>query len=135
MIRPARATEREEIGMAGLEIKRLDNPDEVREFKDGKGAANIVHLPPGPVGLGVFEPGWRWSEHIKPIAGTDSCQTAHLGYVLSGRMHIVMDDGSEGEVGPGDTAHIAPGHDAWTIGDEPCVFVDFGQIQNYAKPQ
>ena len=120
--------------MAGLEIKQFDNPDEVRPFADEKGAAHIVNLSSGPVGRGVFEPGWRWSEHVKPIANTDSCQTAHLGYVLSGRMHIVMDDGSEGECGPGDAVSIAPGHDAWTVGDEACVLLDFGQIQNYAKP-
>ena len=120
--------------MAGLEIKPLSNPDEVRPFKDDKGAAHIVTLEPGPVGRGVFEPGWRWSDHVKPIAGTDSCQTAHLGYVVSGRMYIVMDDGSEGECGPGDAVHIEPGHDAWTVGDEPGVMIDFGQIQNYAKP-
>ena len=121
--------------MAGLEIKKLDTPDEVRPFADDKGAAQIVNLSSGPVGLGTFEPGWRWSLHVKPIAKTDSCQTAHLGYVRSGRMHIVMSDGTEGECGPGDVVHIAPGHDAWTVGDEPCVLVDFGQIQNYAKPQ
>jgi len=121
--------------MAGLDIKPLSSPDEVRAFADDKGAAHIVNLASGPVARGVFEPGWRWSEHVKPIAGTDSCQTAHLGYVVSGRMHIVMDDGSEGECGPGDAVYIAPGHDAWTVGDEACVLVDFGQIQNYAKPQ
>ena len=82
---------------------------------------------------GTFEPGWRWSEHVKPIAETDSCQAAHLGYVLSGRMHIVMDDGTEGEVGPGDAFSIPPGHDAWTVGDEACVLVDFGQVGDYAK--
>jgi quercetin dioxygenase-like cupin family protein len=121
--------------MAGLDIKSLDSPDEVRPFADGKGASNIVNLPSGPVGRGVFEPGWRWSDHVKPIAGTDTCQTAHLGYVISGRMHVVMDDGSEGECGPGDVVSIAPGHDAWIVGDEACVLIDFGQIQNYAKPQ
>jgi quercetin dioxygenase-like cupin family protein len=120
--------------MAGLEIKQLDTPDEVRPFAEEKGAAHIVHLSSGPVGRGVFEPGWRWSEHVKPIANTDSCQTTHLGYVLSGRMHIVMNDGSEGECGPGDAVAIAPGHDAWTVGDEACVLIDFGQIENYAKP-
>ena len=120
--------------MAGLDIKPLDSPDEVRPFKDDKGAAHGVNLSSGPVARGVFEPGWRWSQHVKPIAGTDSCQTAHLGYVVSGRMHIVMDDGSEGECGPGDAVRIEPGHDAWIVGDEPCVFVDFGQIKNYAKP-
>jgi len=121
--------------MAGLEIKPLSSPEEVRPFQDGKGAAHLVSLTPGLVGRGVFEPGWRWSQHVRPIAGTDSCQTAHLGYVVSGRMHIVMDDGSEGGCGPGDAVHIAPGHDAWTVGNEACVMIDFGLIQNYAKPQ
>jgi hypothetical protein len=121
--------------MTGLEIKPLDTPDEVRPFAGGKGASHVVNLSSGPVGRGVFEPGWRWSEHIKPIANTDSCQTTHLGYVLSGRMHIVMDDGNEGECGPGDAVRIAPGHDAWTVGDEPCVMIDFGHIGQYAKPQ
>jgi hypothetical protein len=81
----------------------------------------------------VYEPGWRWSEHVKPIVGTDSCQATHVGYVLSGRMHIVMDDGAEAEIGPGEFVRIQPGHDAWTLGDEACVIVDFGQIEGYAK--
>lgn len=118
--------------MSGLEVKSLSSPEETRPFAD-KGQADVVSLSRGPVGRAVFEPGWRWSEHIKPIAGTDSCQTAHLGYVLSGRMHIVMDDGSEGDLGPGDAFSIAPGHDAWTVGEDACVMVDFGQIEEYAK--
>ena len=121
--------------MAGLEIKALGTPDEVRQFAEGKGSSSIVNLSSGPVGRGVFEPGWRWSEHVKPIVGTGSCQTKHLAYVESGRMHVVMDDGSEGECGPGDIVLIEPGHDAWIVGDEPCVLVDFGLIQNYARPQ
>ena len=120
--------------MATLEIKTFDSPDETRPFAD-KGKADVIALGAGPALKGVFEPGWRWSEHVKPIAETDSCQAAHLGYVLSGRMHIVMDDGTEGECGPGDVVSIAPGHDAWTVGDEPCVLVDFGQIEHYAKPR
>ena len=120
--------------MATLESKSFDSPDETRPFAEGKGKADIVSVGGHDIGRGTFEPGWRWSEHVKPIAGTDSCQTAHLGYVLSGRMHVVMDDGSEGECGPGDAISIPPGHDAWTVGDEPCVMVDFGQIENYAKP-
>jgi len=112
--------------MSGLEIKPLDTPDEVRPFAEDKGAAHVVKFSSGPVGRGVFEPGWRWSEHVKPIAGTHSCQTTHLGYVLSGRMGIRMDDGTEGEVGPGDVFFAQPGHDAWTVGNEACVAVDFG---------
>lgn len=118
--------------MSGLEVKNFESPDETRPFA-ANGKADVVSLTSGPVLKGVFEPGWRWSEHVKPIAGTDSCQTTHLGYVLSGRMKVVMDDGSEAEIGPGDVMSIAPGHDAWTVGDEACVMVDFGGIERYAK--
>jgi quercetin dioxygenase-like cupin family protein len=82
---------------------------------------------------GTFEPGWRWSEHVKPIAKTDSCQATHLMYCISGRMHVRMDDGTEQEIGPGDLAAIPSGHDAWIVGDEPCVAVDWGGSANYAK--
>lgn len=118
--------------MSGLEVKSLSSPEETRPFAD-KGRVDVVSLSHGPIGKAAFEPGWRWSEHVKPVAGTDSCHAAHLGYVLSGRMHIVMDDGSEGDIGPGDAFSIAPGHDAWTVGEDPCVMVDFGQIGDYAK--
>ncbi|MCF4119502.1 cupin domain-containing protein [Antribacter sp. KLBMP9083] len=84
---------------------------------------------------GTFEPGWRWSEHVRPIVGGDSCQSPHFLYVLSGRMHIVMNDGSEAEAAPNDVVHIDPGHDAWTVGDEPCVVVDFGASPTYATAQ
>lgn len=114
-----------------LECKSLDSPDEVREFVD-HGRVELVNLPSGPVGKGTFEPGWRWSQDVKPLAGTDSCQVPHVGYVISGRMKIAMDDGTEGEVGPGEVAHIDPGHDAWTVGDEACVLVDFGGLEGYA---
>jgi quercetin dioxygenase-like cupin family protein len=120
---------------AALEVKSLNSPDETRPFA-AKGRAEIVHVGGMVVGRGVFEPGWRWSEHVKPIAQTDSCQAAHAGYVLSGRMHVRMDDGTEGEVGPGDVMVAGPGHDAWVVGDEPCIFVDFGaSIGEYAKPK
>jgi uncharacterized cupin superfamily protein len=118
--------------MAAAEVKRFDKPDEVRPF-EGNGRAEVVMLMGRPVGRGTFEPGWRWSQNVKPIAGTDTCQTSHLGYVLSGRMRIMMDDGSEVEIGPGDVGAIPPGHDAEVIGSEDCVFLDFGEIQEYAK--
>ncbi len=118
--------------MASLEARSFESPDEVRPFTD-KGDAKIVKLSSGTVGLATFEPGWRWSEHVKPIAGTDSCQAPHMVYVLSGRMKIVMDDGNEGEVGPGDVGVFPPGHDAWTVGDEPCVMVDFAGMEHYAE--
>ncbi len=118
--------------MAGLEIKSTGSPEEVRPFV-ANGHADVVTVGGGPVIYGTFEPGWKWSEHLKPIAGTDSCQAPHMLYCISGRMHIVMDDGTEGEMGPGDLCWIAPGHDAWTVGDEPCIAVDFGGFAQYAK--
>ena len=114
-----------------LECKSLSSPDEIREFASN-GRVELVNLPSGPVGKGTFEPGWRWSEHVKPLAGTESCQVPHVGYVISGRMKVVMDDGTEGEAGPGEVVHIDPGHDAWTVGDEPCVMLDFGGLHGYA---
>jgi hypothetical protein len=121
--------------MAGLESKAFSNPDETRPFA-GKGKMDIVNVAGMTVGLGVFEPGWRWSVNVKPLAGTDSCQAVHNGYVVSGRMHVVMDDGTEAEAGPGDIVHIDPGHDAWVVGNEACVMVDFGSsVGSYAKPR
>jgi hypothetical protein len=118
--------------MADLEVKNFDSADETRPF-EGKGKADVVNLAGRTIGRGVFEPGWRWSSNIKPIAETDSCQVSHLGYCISGRMKVYMDDGREGEIGPGDVVAIPPGHDAEVVGDEDCVFLDFGEIDEYAK--
>ncbi|SEG26704.1 Protein of unknown function [Actinacidiphila yanglinensis] len=119
--------------MAGLVRKNFDDPEDVRLFEEGKGRLDLVGFDTGPVGRAVFEPGWKWSRHVKPIAGTDSCQAAHMGYFVAGRMRIAMDDGEEAEFGPGDFAVIPPGHDAWTVGDEPCVFIDWQGFADYAK--
>jgi hypothetical protein len=113
-------------------VKRFDQPDEVRPFED-HGRAEMVELGGRAVGRGTFEPGWRWSNDVKPIAGTSSCEVSHLGYCISGRMRIHMDDGSVHDIGPGDAAAIPPGHDAEVLGDEPCVMLDFGEIDEYAK--
>ena len=118
--------------MASVEVKSFDSPDETRPFA-GNGKADVVTVGGTTVMRGTFEPGWRWSENVKPIAGTDSCEVYHLGYVVSGRMAVRMDDGTEGEVGPGDIVHLEPGHDAWIVGDEPCVMLDFGGSTAYAK--
>jgi hypothetical protein len=115
-----------------VEAKSFDAPDEVRPF-EGKGHADVVTVAGHAVARGVFEPGWKWSTNLKPIAGTESCEVSHLGYCASGRMRIYMDDGSEAEIGPGEAAAIPPGHDAEVVGDEPCVWIDFGEIQEYAK--
>ena len=98
-----------------------------------KGRFELYAVGPMTLGRATYEPGWRWSEHVKPIAGTDSCQAAHFGYVLSGRQKIVMDDGSELEYGPGDVVAIPPGHDGWVVGDEPCVVLDFAGMEHYAE--
>jgi quercetin dioxygenase-like cupin family protein len=119
--------------VAVLQAKRFESPDEVRPFKDNKGKVELVELSENMVGQGTFEPGWRWSEHVKPLSGTDSCQVEHIGYVFKGRMKVVMDSGEELEVGPGDVFHMPPGHDAWTVGEEPCVVLDFGGLRGYAS--
>lgn len=117
--------------MGGLARKSFAAADDIRTFD--KGRMEVLALGGATVGRATFEPGWKWSECVKPIAGTDSCQVAHLGYVVSGRMHVVMDDGTDGDAGPGDLVDIAPGHDAWIVGDEPCVFIDFQGAPGYAK--
>jgi mannose-6-phosphate isomerase-like protein (cupin superfamily) len=118
--------------MADMEVKSFDSPDEVREF-EGNGQAVVVEVAGQTVGRGTFEPGWKWSANVKPIAKTDSCEVSHLAYVLSGRMRVRMDDGSEIEIEPGQVVAIPPGHDAETVGDEACVMVDFGEFGDYAK--
>lgn len=119
--------------MAKLIVRKFESPDETRPFAS-KGHAEIVHLGQGAVGRGVFEPGWKWSESVKPLAGTRSCETPHLGFVASGRMHVRMDDGEEADIGPGDVVSIAPGHDAWVVGNEACVILDFAGMEHYAQP-
>jgi hypothetical protein len=120
--------------MTALIGKRFESPDEVREFTGGTGNVKLVNVNGNTVGLGTFEPGWRWSVNVKPIAGTDSCQVEHIGYVLQGRMALKMDDGTEHEFGVGDVFHMPPGHDAWIVGDEACLLLDFGGLKGYAKP-
>ena len=115
--------------------KPAASADETRPFKDGKGKLHVFMLGEHVLGRGEFEPGWRWSEHVKPIAGTDSCQAAHTGVVLQGRMIVRMNDGEQLEFGPGDMFYMPPGHDAWVVGDERCVLIDATGVAKYAKPQ
>lgn len=119
--------------MSGLIRRSFDTPEEVRSFEAGSGRLELINLDSGPVGRATFKPGWRWSEHVKPIAGTDSCQAAHVGIFLAGRMKVVMDDGEELEYRPGDFAIMPPGHDAWIVGEEDCVFVDWQGFADYAR--
>jgi quercetin dioxygenase-like cupin family protein len=115
-----------------LEKKNFSSPDEVRQMS-GKGQVEILKVGGGVVGKATFEPGWRWSEHVKPMAGTDSCQSRHLGYVVSGHQKVIMDDGTELDFGPGDVVAIPPGHDGVVVGDEPCVLIDFSGMEHYAE--
>jgi hypothetical protein len=120
--------------MPSLIRKSLDAPEEVRPFENDSGHLELVNLDAGPVGRAMFKPGWRWSKDVQPIAKTDSCQAAHACYFVSGRMVVASDDGEQVEFGPGDFALMAPGHDAWIVGDEPCVVIDWQGFADYAKP-
>ncbi len=114
-----------------LEILSFSRPQETREFPKGK--LELLTLNGVTFGRATFHPGWRWSTHVKPTAGTSSCQAAHLGVQLSGSMHIRMDDGTEREIGPGEVVNIPPGHDGWVVGTEPVVFIDITGMENYAR--
>lgn len=107
-----------------IESKSFDRPDRVREFL-GKGRAEVVELRGYRLERHVHEPGWQWSVHVGPTAGSSVCKNTHLRYVISGRMRIRPDEGEEVEAGPGDLVWIEPGHDGWVVGDEACVTLDF----------
>ena len=113
------------------EHKSFEAPDETREFPHG--CAEILKIGGGEVGRLVSEPGWRWSNDVKPIAGTDSCEAPHFQYHVSGRLAIRMDDGTELVAGPGDITSLPSGHDAWVVGDERVVVVDWYGASNYAQ--
>lgn len=119
--------------MPGLGGKSFRNPDESRVFD--KGRADIVTLGDVTMARTTAEPGWRWSEHIRPLAGTPSCQLHHLGFVMAGRLKVELDDGTSREFGPEDLYDIPPGHDAWVLGDDKIVIFDFaGAMGTFAKP-
>jgi hypothetical protein len=118
--------------MARLQRKALDRPDEERKIPGGR--LNLYDLGDSVVGYTVMEPGWRWSTHIKPIAGTEYCEFHHQGYTLSGRVRVVSREGAEIELGPLQFYEIPPHHDAWVIGDEPWVTIDWGSATSFAQP-
>jgi quercetin dioxygenase-like cupin family protein len=128
--------------MVEAEQKSFEAPDEVREFPFGRG--EIVQIGEGEVGRMTLEPGYRWSEHTKPATGTELCEAPHFLYVVSGRLGVRMEDGRELELRPGDVAVLPPGHDAWVVGDEPFVGVDWGGahvwgirrfLEQFAEPE
>jgi hypothetical protein len=120
--------------LGGVTAKSFEQPDEVRS--PDKTKVEVVDLAGVKAARLQVEPGWKWSECIKPVVGGDSCQAHHVGVVVSGAMHIRHDDGSEVEVTPGMAYVIEPGHDAWVVGDEPAVAFEFDSstAQTYAKP-
>jgi len=113
------------------EHKSFARPEEVRNFPNGR--AEILKVGDSEVGRLVFQPGWRWSNDVKPLARTLSCEAPHFQYHVSGRLAIRMDDGTEFVAGPGDVTSLPKGHDAWVVGDEPVVVVDWFGASSYAK--
>jgi class 3 adenylate cyclase len=117
--------------MARLQRRRFSEPDETRTVPNGR--VDVVSLDDRVIGRMTYEPGWKWSKDVGPIAGTQSCQFHHVGVTLSGRLRVEMTDGLELEIGPGDVFELPPGHDAWVIGDVPWVSVDFEAMRTYAR--
>ena len=118
--------------MPRLQSKKFSTPDQVRQFPTGR--CDIVNLDEVSVGRFVFQPGWRWSKDVKPVAGTNSCQFRHLGYTVSGSLHVHMDDGTTMVINAGEAYEIPPGHDAWVVGDEPWTSVEFASAKNFGVP-
>lgn len=114
--------------------KNFSHPDERRAFKAHGHLDILTFEDDTTIGRGVFEPGWKWSSDVKPIAGTESCEMSHTGYCVKGSMKIMMDDGKEFTLNPGDAFQIPPGHDAEVIGDETCELIDVTGFERYAKP-
>ena len=119
--------------MQETQHRSFQAPDETREFPHGK--AEILTIDGAQLGRLTLQPGWRWSNDVKPIAGTPSCEAPHFQYHVSGRLAVRMDDGTEFIAGPGDVTSLPRGHDAWVVGDEPVVVVDWYGASNYAKGQ
>lgn len=119
--------------MSGVESMSFDAPEETRQFPHGK--VELVTVGGARVGRFTFEPGWRWSTDVRPAAGPDRCQNHHVGYALAGRLHVVDAAGIDAEIGVGEAYDIAPGHDAWIVGDETFVGLEFASADQYATPK
>jgi hypothetical protein len=119
--------------MPGMEKRNLSKPEETRTFDKGK--LELVKLGGVTFGRATLQPGWKWSTSVKPLVKTRSCEAPHLQYHVSGRLHVVMDDGSQDEFGPGEVSLLPPGHDAWVVGDQPVVIIDITGMGEYAKPK
>ena len=114
-----------------MQKKSLARPDETRSFDKGK--VELVTVNDVTFGRATLQPGWKWSTCVKPLVHTQSCEAPHLQYHISGRLHVVMDDGTAQDFGPGDVSHLPPGHDAWVVGNEPVVVLDISGMKDYAK--
>lgn len=118
--------------MTNIEQHDFSTPDEVRAFEHGK--LELVKVSGGgSVGRFTLEPGWRWSTDVKPLAKTELCQSIHFGYHVSGRLHLRLADGHECEAGPGQVVTVPAGHDAWVVGNDPVVLIDWAGATDYAK--
>jgi len=117
--------------MKKLEAKSMNRPDEVRSFDKGK--VELVKIGGATVGRAIFQPGWKWSESVKPLAQTQSCEAPHFQYHVSGTLRVKMDDGTEVDLKAGDVSLLPKGQDAWVVGNEPAVVVDFQGMIDYAK--
>ena len=117
--------------MEKAECKDFRKPDEVREFP--KGRLELIKIGGATVGRAVFDPGWKWSTSVQPLVKTKSCEAPHFQYHVSGILRIRMDDGTEFDCRPGDVSLLPSGHDAWVVGTEPAVVVDFQGMIDYAK--
>jgi quercetin dioxygenase-like cupin family protein len=120
------------VSVSKLEVKSHGSPDEVRTPK--KTRVEVVHLEGFTIGRFHFEPGWRWSECIKPVVHTDHCQLSHVGYAVSGRITVRLTDGTQKTINPGESYTIPPGHDAWVEGTEPFVGLEVMSADAFAKP-
>ena len=117
--------------MATAERRTLNSPEETRAFP--KGRLEVVNIAGGVVGKLTLEPGWRWSEHLKPSAGTEWCEAPHFQYHVSGTLHVKQMDGVEFDAGPGDVTSLPAGHDAWVVGNDPVVVIDWSGATKYAE--
>ncbi len=120
------------VAVTHFEVKSHDSPDEVRS--PAKTRVEVVRLEGFTIGRFTFEPGWRWSECIKPVVNTDACQLSHVGYAVSGRLTVRLQDGTEQTIRAGQSYTIPPGHDAWVEGDEPFVGLELMSAEQFAKP-
>ena len=117
--------------MASMQKKSLSSPDETRTFPKGK--CEFVTVGGITFGRATLEPGWKWSESVKPLVKTKSCEALHTQYHVSGKLRVRMDHGTEAEFGPGDVSMLPPGHDAWVVGNEPVVVIDISGMTHYAE--